>query len=309
MRARPLLVVALSPALERYLTVPQLALGAIHRASEVAVLAGGKGVHAAQAARVLGADLALYGVVGGPAGQAMRDQIAASGIRAQWVEGRRPTRTCTCITDALAQTMTEVDEAATSLEHEEVRRLTRAVLEGAGADSTGFAGNGTDGSAVVALSGSLPAGFPPDALAALLGELEAIGATSLIDTSRDALAASLAARPSWVKVNHDEASAILGGGVPGEATPESGLLLALQLQTDGPRNAVVTLGEAGSVAALEDGSRWRLTGPGVERGLAVGSGDCFLGTLGVGLARGLDAVSALSLATACLLYTSPSPRD
>ena len=65
------------------------------------------------------------------------------------------------------------------------------------------------------ISGSLPAGAPPDALAELVGHSHAHGRPVLVDTSgRGAGIDALSARPTLVKPNADELAELTGDSDP-----------------------------------------------------------------------------------------------
>ena len=61
---------------------------------------------------------------------------------------------------------------------------------------------------------------------------------------------------------------------------------------------MLSLGHEGAVA-LWEGRRCRIAAPMIQAHNAVGSGDCFVGGLAVGVERGLEPTEILRLATAC----------
>lgn len=79
-----------------------------------------------------------------------------------------------------------------------------------------------------------------------------------------------------------------------EADPERA---AEKLLAKGCRLVVITLGAAGALVAAKGESR-RIPAPAVRPVDTVGAGDCFVGWMAVGLARGLPAQQAVRLAVA-----------
>lgn len=289
-------MVVLSPALERYLWVDRLDAGAIHRPSRVEVTAGGKGLHVALAARRLGLEsIRLAGVVGGATGEQIKALSARQQMVCDWTQGSRDTRVCTCIVDEAEQTMTEFYEAATPVTDSEWAAFTEGVSDGVPAGS----------GAIVALSGTVPGSVAPRDFARFVRRLRERGAVTMLDTGLVYLAAALECGPDWVKVNADEARAVCGSG---DTESIEGIdQLARELRDRGARNAVVTAGPRGSVAALDDGAVVAVSAPVVERGMAVGSGDCYLAGLVVALSRGEGKRGALRLGTAAAAANASAP--
>lgn len=238
-----LVVVCLNPAIDVTYRVDSLVLGATHRVAEVCERAGGKGVNAAQVLRQLGEPVVLTGLAGAGWPDAHGFVPVAGPVR----------RTVTVVADDGAATVftepgptVSVDEWAAFVEA--FRSLVKDV---------------------VLLSGSLPPGVPADAYAQLTMAAHDAGARVLLDAEGEALRLALPARPDLVKPNADEAR-------PYGPDPLAGLL------GTGARNAVVSCGADGSIAAL-DGRRYRVRLGERVAGNPTGAGDA----LAAGLARGM----------------------
>jgi fructose-1-phosphate kinase PfkB-like protein len=159
------------------------------------------------------------------------------------------------------------------------------------------------------VSGSLPAGAPPDGAAQLVAAARAGGGRVCVDTSGPALAAALTAGPDLVKVNATEAAELLR--LPADTAPAE-LACRLHERAGGAGTAVVTAGVHGAAA-------WTTTPgqpagcpvtvrPPAERGpYPVGSGDAFLAGLIVALDGGADLHRALHAATAAAAANAAVP--
>ncbi len=191
-------------------------------------------------------------------------------------------RRCYAIRDARGA-ITELLESGPALDADAVDRLERAFLAACAT------------SAVVVMSGSLPAGCPADTYARLSARLAVPAPLSLVDASGDALREALAARPTVVKPNRDEAAELTGRPI---RTPADALQAAAEIARHGAQIVVISLGEEGA-AVIWDGRPVRVHAPRVAVVSAVGSGDCFVAGLAAGLARGLEAEPTLRLAAAC----------
>jgi 1-phosphofructokinase family hexose kinase len=292
------LFVAANPSIDRLYEVDALTVGAIHRPATVAAVPGGKGLNAARAAARIGGRVAVVGLVGGRAGDWIRERIAERGIEAAWAAAPGETRTCVSIVDRSTGAVTEIYEHG-----EPVDASAWADLEGL--VERALAGGDV---AAIAFSGSLPPGAPADGFARVAAMARAPGGTArsvpvLADTYGQALTAVLGVGPAIVKVNADEAAAATGLAVPdGLAAAEA----AQVLRAAGAGAAVVTLGVDGAVVATEAGTA-RLIPPDMRGAYPVGSGDAFLGGMAVGLARGDDVLAAARLGMAAGIANAMVP--
>lgn len=273
----PILTVTANPAIDRYLTIPNLTPGAIHRAPDVLRLPGGKGLNVARTVRRLAGRVEACILAGGHSGRWVVGQLERAGIVTGVAWAGHETRANTVIYDPLSGLLTEAYEVGEPVDAAAWARFER-LFERMVA-----------GKSLVTFSGSLPPGAPDDGYARLIAAAHRHGARVLLDTAGEALAAALDARPALVKVNQAEASGLLGRPVEaGDVWAATAALLEL-----GAEVGIVTLGAAGLAAARRDGARWRVAAPPVDAPVAVGSGDALLGGLATALWRGLPLVGAL----------------
>lgn len=290
-----LVCVALSPSIDVTYVVPELVPGTIHRLPQVYRVAGGKGFNVARAAHALGAPVVATGVLGGDTGAWMVAMLSRTGIRMAPVAGARPTRTCVSVADVSSGEFTEFYEPAPPITPRAWAELVATVARVC-----------EEHPSWVSLSGSLPPGPVPEAIADLVSAAKGAGARVAVDTHSTALAAAVGAGADLVKVNVKEAAALLGMGAgtgypapgavedPGPATPRepsrrrcpgadpafdpavlAGKLLSA---SPGTQIAMVTAGTDGAVLVARDGVAVRLH---VEASgdYPIGSGDSLLGGL------------------------------
>ncbi len=305
-RPARIVCVALSPSIDVTYVVPHLVPGTIHRPAEVYRVPGGKGFNVARAARTLGADVAAAGVLGGDSGAWMVAMLARSGMRLATVTGIEPTRTCVSVSDRSAGTLTEFYEPPPRITPKAWADLLATVVRVC-----------DEHPSWVSLSGSLPPGPVPEALADLVAAAKGAGAKVAVDTHSTALAAAVGAGADLLKVNVEEAAALLGsgrgtgygdtddgGGADGtdpltvaELRDPAALAPALLGASPHAILAIVTAGPDGAVVASGTGPTLRATLD-VRGDFPVGSGDSFLGGLLTALADAPDDVeTALRLAT------------
>ena len=279
-----LLFVAANPSVDRLYALERLTVGAIHRPELVVAVPGGKGLNAARAAARLGGRVTAVGIVGGRAGDWIRDGIESRGVDARWAISGSESRTCVSVLDRSTGDMTEIYERGEAIDEATWDELVRIVEREIALGDV----------AAIALSGSMPPGAPPDGMARIASIGAAARVPVLADTYGPVLAAVLLQRPALVKVNADEATGASGVTV---SDPASAALAARALLDAGAATAVVTLGSEGAVIGTAAGASL-LEPPAIRGAYPVGSGDAFLGGMAVGVGRGDDVIEAARLGLA-----------
>jgi 1-phosphofructokinase family hexose kinase len=278
MTAPPLLLcVTPNLAVDRTLVVPGFAAGRVWRAERVLAAAGGKGVNVARAARALGHRALCAGLKAGPTGEAAARSAADEGLEARWTPAEGDSRVCVVVVDPRGGGATVINEPG--------RPIDAHAWQALAADVQALAVRAE----AVCLSGSLPPGVPEGGFAGLIAALGAAGRRVWVDTSGAALAEAAGAAPFGLKVNAEEAGHCLGA-VP--ETPEQAAAAAGGLRARGIAAVAITLGGAGAVLSIGEGT-WHAVTPPVVEVSAVGSGDAFLAGLAGGLAAGGSAPEAL----------------
>jgi fructose-1-phosphate kinase PfkB-like protein len=150
-------------------------------------------------------------------------------------------------------------------------------------------------SSAVTFSGSVVQGPGPAQFAALLSDCVSQGAQVWADSSGEWLHAAAGVPRINIKVNGEEASALLGAGVT--SLHEAALAAAVLRERFQLQRVILTLGRRGAACASEDGM-WLAHPPAVNAVSSVGSGDCFLGALVLSLSQGCAMDYALCSAVA-----------
>lgn len=250
-----IIVVALSPCVDRTMVVDRLVVGEVHRPSQATVTPGGKGFNVARAAHTLGATVVAFGIVGGHSGKWLRESLNQLGVENQLLTGVNETRTSISIADASTGVMTDFYEPATSVTASEWAELESLIATAI-----------TPGD-WLSISGTVPLGAPPDAVSRLVVLGRSRGASVAVDTHGAALRDAASARPDIIKVNVNEAVGLFGAppiSGPDDLADRLGALTEL---------AIVTAGVDG---ACSRGLRVMSRTVGA---FPVGSGDSFLAGL------------------------------
>ena len=110
-----------------------------------------------------------------------------------------------------------------------------------------------------------------------------------LDADGEPLRLGLAAGPSLIKPNVEEAERLLDRSLPDEAAT---LAAARELVGRGVETVIISMGGRGAVCA-QDARAWRIHPPDVKRLSTVGSGDAMGAGCAVALERGEDLVRGL----------------
>lgn len=275
-----------NPVLDRTLTVPELRLNAVLRASSTLLDAGGKGFNVSRGLHALGLATTAMGFVGGPTGSLLEGMLHALGIVTDFVHCAGETRTNVVVTqpDGTHIKVNEAGPVISALELQNFYRLAEARAQPGD---------------LWALCGSLPRGLPDDFYASLIRILHHRGAQAVLDASGDAFALGLAAGPFLVKPNQEEAAAATGLAV--ESAEDARRALEV-LRGRGPQIVAVSLGGEGLLVGGpgdEGGEVMHLRPPQIEAISAVGLGDALVAGMIYALARGESLAAAARWGVAC----------
>ncbi|MBA2340834.1 MAG: 1-phosphofructokinase family hexose kinase [Pyrinomonadaceae bacterium] len=277
-----ILIVNLNLAVDVIVDLDGLQLNWAHRARSTLRQGGGKGVNAARVLKTLGESCIVAGFLGGRSGEFIGASLRAEGIASSCTPIRNESRTCLILNDRVAREQTVINESGAEISDDEWAQFS-LTYERLLRDS-----------ALVLITGSLPRGLPVDAYAHLIRAANKQGKSVLLDSSSDALRASLCAAPFIVKINEAEAGELLGKTVECDADVAEATDKLLEL---GAQNALITRGAKGAIFNFEN-VKYRSTPPPIEAENSVGSGDAVLAGLASGLRRKLSPEQAGALAVA-----------
>jgi 1-phosphofructokinase family hexose kinase len=257
--------------IDRTQFVADLVPGAVMRALEVQVSAGGKGVNIARVVRAHGRRATLVGLVADNGGADLRRLLAAESAEIVAVPVPGDVRMAMIMIERPGGRITVLNEPGPLLAPQGWEDYLAAI------------GAALPGRSALVCSGSLPPGAPLDGPGQLVELAHRAGIPALIDTAPPALRASLASGPDLVAPNLPEAEAAIagtGGHVLADADTdvrERASAAATTLCELGARAAAVTAGAHGLALARAGSTdvRWVPTVP-VEVVSTVGAGDSFM---------------------------------
>ncbi|WP_084961748.1 1-phosphofructokinase family hexose kinase [Thermoactinospora rubra] len=264
-----ILTVTLNAALDVTYEVPGVQWGGVNRVRSVHRRAGGKGVNVARVLAALGQEVLVHGFAGGPTGQAIRADLAASGLPEAMAPIAADSRSTLVVAEGSRTTL--LNEPGPAVTASEIDEFLRA-----------FDGPARDADVVV-LSGSLPPGVPEDFYATLTARASERGARVIVDADGAALRHAAPGSPCVVKPNAEELARAVD--LPGDRRLSSLAAGAEALRALGAASVVVSLGEEGLFAATGEGA-FRVRLPYRIEGNPTGAGDALVAGLALGLAEG-----------------------
>lgn len=283
MPARPILCLAITPAVQRTQRLAALRPGEVNRIRQTTVTASGKGVNVALALKALGGSPRLLGFAGGDGGRFVAREMQRLGIAAHWIETSASTRHCHTLIDEASGKVTELVEEATPPAAAEWTAFHDALLAA------------LPGCAWLAISGALPPGAPAGALAAICHAATESAVPLCVDSQGEPLRQCLAARPALVKLNTEELARTCGLANSSPALLDEA---ARSLLDAGAGAVLVTDGPWPARLVTPDTTLF-LPIPAVHVVNPIGSGDSVTAGLLHGLQQGLPLPDAARLGLAC----------
>jgi len=286
MTDRTVVCISANPGLDRQLRLSALVPGEVNRASRAVALPGGKAAHVALSTHALGVRAVWIGFLGGPIGEQCGSELSRLGVEAIAIRTKSSTRVNLELIEDSGR-ITEVLEPGGSPDASEQSEMLRTLADGLRSQWKG---------ALVVISGSLPWGLDPSFYVSLIDLAHSAGSAVFVDTSGEALRASIRAKPEFVKPNRRELESMLGKKLTDVRAAKDA---AKQLLLKGSRSSAVTLGPDGIVWSEESGPVWFAKPPQLKAVSSVGSGDATLAGFACAALNGWRGEQALRFATAC----------
>jgi len=254
-----IVTVTLNPSLDRTLEVPSLRRGSVLRTSEPTLEPGGKGVNVTRALAANGVASIAVLPIGGGEGDDLRRLLADAGVSARFVPVLGRTRSNITVAEADG-TITKLNEPGAALGDADLHTLVDVLREAVHPGDW------------LVVSGSVPPRFESSQVSILADGLSGTGVHLAVDTSGDALVASLAARPRLIKPNRAELAELAGR--PVESLSEV-IAAAEEIRGRGVEIVLTSLGADGAVLVSPAGVLVGESRCAVPRS-TVGAGDSFL---------------------------------
>ncbi|MBN1573891.1 MAG: 1-phosphofructokinase [Deltaproteobacteria bacterium] len=288
--------ITLNPALDRSITVEMLVSDDANRVVSEERYAGGKGIDVSRVIQVLGGDSVALGFVGGFHGMELEQRLLRQGVKCDFVETRRETRTNILIHEKLKKTHTILNASGPEVNEVEIRELMEKIKV-------------IEDPEYAVISGSIPGGLKVDIYKDIVSIFNKRGSITALDADGEAMKQGIRAVPHIVKPNIHELGRLLGREIKNS---EDAIRGAEELLDMGIKIVLISMGGDGAILVSEEtkakGIR-ALKGipPEITVDSTVGAGDSFLAAFVLGRKRNLDIKECLALAVASGAAASITP--
>jgi tagatose 6-phosphate kinase len=237
-----IVTVTLNPSLQVRYEADRLVVGGANEVSRVTHRASGRGLAVARVLHTFGHDVVAAGLVGGSAGELIKNELARTGVATRFTriaaESRRVVRIRTAAGDE-----TSFAEPAPYITTEELGRL-----------ATDYRGL-LDGASAVLLCGSLPAGLPAETYGSLASYAAEARVPVILAAGGSALRHGMSRRPALVIPEPEPAPGASAAAISEQGGASSVILLTTRgvraLTADGEWRA--ELGQQAAAAWLPAG--------------------------------------------------------
>ena len=273
--------VTFNPAIDYVVYVSELKVGKTNRSQHEDVFLGGKGINVSTMLNNLGVENKALGFVAGETGELVEQGLKERGMDTDFI--RLPEGDTRINVKVRGKLETEVNGSGPHIPDVYIQQLMEKLEQVKDDD-------------VIVLSGSVPRSVSKDVYANIMEQMKGRPVKIVVDAAGDLMKNVLPHRPFLIKPNRAELEG-LAGKVLGK-TREI-MRSAKDLQAQGARNVLVSLGGDGALLLDETGKFHRIGVPKGELKTSVGSGDSMVAGFLAGYQKTGDYVTALRTGAAC----------
>ena len=285
-----IVTLTINPAIDRIISIDRLAFEDRAYINSSRESAGGRGINVSSVIHSFGGETLAVLISGGDSGKRLQGLLGKCGYRIAVVPVQNEIRTNLTITDKHGLTV-NLNETGPQLGKAEVARVERVVRDT------------LDHASWLMVCGSIPPGVPPAFYGKLVSMARQKKVKTLLHADGDALREGIAARPTVVSPNQQEAGRLLGQTL---LTRTHYLEAAERIRQLGAESVVLTLGSRGAVGAFADGLMIEALPPRIDAVCPIGAGDALMAAYAWARERRTSVADALrwgvaaGTATACL---------
>ena len=282
------ITVTINPAMDRVLLIDKFRVNVTNRVQRQFKCVGGKGTHVSINLSLLGIRSTAVGVVMGPTGDDILNELSAYDIDLKFLSLKSgDSRTNYVLVDHEGNSSL-ISEKGDLMEQEIIERLITHYSAIIGSND------------IVVISGDASNQRDTSLQDRLIDIALSHGARFCLDASGEHLASGIKKKPFLIKPNLDELGYLYGK----ELSKKEDILIALkQVHESGAQNIIASCGGEGSYALLGE-KLYRVISPSVEVKNTVGCGDALLSGIIAGFETKLNDVENLKRATAIAAATA-----
>jgi tagatose 6-phosphate kinase len=249
--------ITLNPIIDKIIKVDKFRQGGSVRASEVRLIAGGKGNNVARVLSRLGFDVLTFNLLGGFEGSQLKEILETGGIKNDEFRIKGRTRMHNFILEEDSGRLTDIYEPSPDITMEEKRLILSKIKDI------------IKSSKFVVISGSSPCAIADDIFYETALAASQHGLKTVVDTSGNALKIALKAKPFLIKPNKEETEEIINKKI----NNQSDMIGALDFfESLNIAISVISLGKAGAYIRYK-GKTYKAETPDIATANSFGSGD------------------------------------
>jgi 1-phosphofructokinase len=245
--------VTFNPAIDYVINVDDFKSGVVNRVASEEKFAGGKGINVSRVLNNLGVKSKALGFIGGFTGKFIVDSLESQGVNTNFIEASGDTRINVKLK---SKEETEINGSGPIIKEEDLNKLFKIIESLTSED-------------YLVLAGNVQKSVQSDIYAVLQQKCESKGVKVVVDTTGDALVATLKNKPFLIKPNNHELGEIFNK----ELTDRDEIIkYAKKLIGMGAQNVIISMAEKGALLICESGVYHATPAKGTVKN-SVGAGD------------------------------------
>lgn len=293
-----ILTVTCNPAVDKTYNTTGIMIGQVNRMRDLISLPGGKGINVTKVLNQFGAQVTATGFLGGYTGEFIEDALRKMNVTAEFTKIRNTTRSNMNIIgdDGYVTEILETGPHVAAFEKDLFLDRFKELAPK---------------SECVVMSGSLTDGLTDDFYAKLIAICNEAEVKVFLDTSGEPLRKGIEQKPYCIKPNRKELEHIAGRKLSTEAEI---IQAAYAYVKAGVTKVVVSMGDKGLLEVTKR-KVIKAVPPRIKAVNTVGSGDCVVAAMVLGLVQGMgeedtmQLAAGISAANATTLESGMIPRD
>lgn len=264
--------VTFNPSVDYVVGVDDFQQGKINRLKSEYKYPGGKGINVSRVLNNLDIKSKALGFIGGFTGEFIKTSLEKEGIATEFIQVKEDTRINVKLK---SNEETEINGAGPDIDEEALNILFN-MLEELGSED------------YLVLAGNVQKTLPRDIYAQIQEKLMNNKAKVIVDTTGEALTATLKYKPFLIKPNNHELSEIFGVEI---VTQEDIIVYAKKLLEMGAENVIISMAGEGALLICGEGV-YHAKAPKGEVKNSVGAGDSLIGGFLANYSKSLDLTEA-----------------
>lgn len=277
-----IITITLNPAIDKTISISDFKVDHVNKIESQRIDPAGKGINVSKVIKALNGESIALGIIGGETGNEIKRYLNDKGIKNDFVNVDKKTRSNLKIVDYVNHTFTDINEQGAFVNEIKQKEIVNKILEYANKDN------------LLVLSGSAPGGFDKTIYKEIVEKAQAKGAKVILDASENLFLEGIKSAPYLIKPNVHELEVALNVSIK---THSDIVRAARKIIELGVKLVVVSDGGNGSIFVTKE-EAFIAKGIKVEVKSTVGAGDSMVAAIAYGLDQKLELKDIMVLASA-----------